>query len=82
MLHDVALHDVTGGHQAYIHTEIYGASNFCSWLRPRAVHVMHAPLAFDEIINSLRENYTGRPCFILATTSVISTLNQPIQIAY
>ena len=28
MLHDVALHDVTGGHQAYIHTEIYGVSNF------------------------------------------------------
>ena len=28
MLHDVALHDVIGGHQAYIHREIDGASNF------------------------------------------------------
>ena len=25
MLHDVALHDVIGGHQAYIHREIYSA---------------------------------------------------------
>ena len=29
---------------------------FCIWLRPRAVHVMHARLAHDEIMNSLREN--------------------------
>ena len=29
---------------------------FCIWLRPRAVHVMHARFARDEIINSLREN--------------------------
>ena len=28
--HDVALHDVIGGHQACIHREIYGASNFAS----------------------------------------------------
>ena len=28
--HDVGLHDVTGGHQASIHREIYGASNFVS----------------------------------------------------
>ena len=28
MLHDVALHGVIGGHQTYIHREIYGASNF------------------------------------------------------
>ena len=27
----------------------------CIWLRPRAVHVMHARFARDEIINSLRE---------------------------
>ena len=30
MLHDVALHDVIGGDQEYIHGEIYGASNFAS----------------------------------------------------
>ena len=30
MLHDVVLHDVIGGHQAYIHGEIYGALNFAS----------------------------------------------------
>ena len=30
MLHDVALHDIIGGHQGYIHSEIYGASNFAS----------------------------------------------------
>ena len=30
MLHDVVLHDVIGGHQAYIHREIYGALNFAS----------------------------------------------------
>ena len=34
MLHDVSLHDVIGGHQAYIHREIHGtsigASNFAS----------------------------------------------------
>ena len=31
MLHDVALHDVIGGHQAYIHRKIdYGTSNFAS----------------------------------------------------
>ena len=28
--HDVGLHDVIGGHQASIHREIYGASNFVS----------------------------------------------------
>ena len=28
--HDVRLHDVIGGHQASIHREIYGASNFVS----------------------------------------------------
>ena len=30
MLHDVALHDVIGGDQAYIHWEIHGASYFAS----------------------------------------------------
>ena len=43
MLHDVSLHDVIGGF-------------FCIWLRPSAVHVMHARFAPDEIINLLREN--------------------------
>ena len=28
--HDVGLHDVIGRHQASIHREIYGASNFVS----------------------------------------------------
>ena len=45
MLHDVTLHDVTGGHQAYIHRKkkIYlWRIEFCIWLRPRAVYVMHA----------------------------------------
>ena len=30
---------------------------FCIWLRLPAVHVMHAHLTRDEIINSLREKY-------------------------
>ena len=28
MLHDAVLHDVIGGHQAYIYREIYGPMNF------------------------------------------------------
>ena len=36
MLHDVTLHDVIDGHQAYIHVQ------FWSWLRPRAVHALRA----------------------------------------
>ena len=36
MLHDVTLHDVIDGHQAYIHIQ------FCSWLRQRAVHALCA----------------------------------------
>ena len=50
MLHDVTLH-VIGGHQAYIHRNIYGKSNFCRLLRPRAVHAL---CARDDIINLLR----------------------------
>ena len=56
MLHDVALHDVIGGHQAYIHRDLW-RMKFCIWLRLPAVHVMHAHLTRDEIINSLREKY-------------------------
>ena len=41
MLHDLTLHDVIVG-------------IFCSWLRPRAVHVLRARFARDEITNSLR----------------------------
>ena len=55
MRHDVALHDVINGHLAYIQREKDIA--FYIWLRPRAVNVMHARSARDEIINSLRENY-------------------------
>ena len=40
MLHDVALHDAIGGHQAYIYREI-----FYIWLIPRAVHVIHVRFA-------------------------------------
>ena len=50
MLYDVTLH-VIGGHQADIHRIIYGKSNFCHWLRPRAVHALRAR---DDIINLLR----------------------------
>ena len=43
MLHDVALRDVIGGHQAYIHRKIYlYGTEFCISLRPRTVHVMRA----------------------------------------
>ena len=31
----------------------------CIWLRPRAVYVMRARFARDEIINLLRENKMG-----------------------
>ena len=55
MRQDVALRDVISGHQAYIQREKDIA--FCIWLRPRAVNVMHARSARDEIINLLRENY-------------------------
>ena len=44
MLHDVGLHDVIGGHQAYIHRKRLihlWRIEFCIWLRPRAVHVIH-----------------------------------------
>ena len=43
------LHDVIGGHQAYIHEKIdLWRIKFCSWLRPRAVNRLR-----DEIIKSL-----------------------------
>ena len=44
----------------FIERKIYlWCIEFCIWLRPRVVHVMHARFARDEIINSLRENKTG-----------------------
>ena len=36
MLHDKMLHDIIGGHQAYIR-RFMGHQNFCSWLRPCVV---------------------------------------------
>ena len=51
--HDVGLHDVIGGHQASIHREDLWRIEFCIWLRPRTVHVIHACFVCDEIINSL-----------------------------
>ena len=36
MLHDKMLHDIIGGHQAYIR-RFMGHRNFCSWLRPCVV---------------------------------------------
>ena len=35
MLHDVTLHEVIDGHQAFIQVQ------FCSWLRPLAVNALH-----------------------------------------
>ena len=52
MLHHVTLHDVFGRHQAiYSNKKERWVIQFCSWLRPRAVHVLRAR---DEVINSLR----------------------------
>ena len=38
---------------------------FCIWLRPHAVHVMHARFARDKVINSLRENNLPTPGYVL-----------------
>ena len=52
MLHHVTLHDVIGRHQAiYSKKKERWVIQFCSWLRPRAVHVLRAR---DEVINSPR----------------------------
>ena len=48
MLHDASLHDVIGGPQAYIHREIYGASNF-------AYKTMRGPL--DACALRARQDY-------------------------
>ena len=37
------LHDVIGGHQAHIDRKKDGIQ-FCSWLRPRSVHVLRTTL--------------------------------------
>ena len=52
------LHDVTGGHQAYIQRKIYLWSlEFRSWLRPRAVSRIRARFARDKIIKSPRSEW-------------------------
>ena len=49
------LHDVIGGHQAYIHEKIdLWRIKFCRWVRPRAVNRLRARYARDDIIKSLR----------------------------
>ena len=49
------LHDVIGGHQAYIQRKIYLWSlEFRSWLRPRAVSRLRSRFPRDKIIKSLR----------------------------
>ena len=49
------LHDVIGGHQAYIQRKIYLWSlEFRSWLRPRAVSRLCSRFPRDKIIKSLR----------------------------
>ena len=56
MLHDVALHDVIGRHQAYIQRKkdlfIY-AHRILHLAKTTRVHVMHARFVHDEIINSV-----------------------------
>ena len=48
------LHDVIGGHQAYIHEKIdLWRIKFRSWLRPRAVSRLRAPFGRNEILKSL-----------------------------
>ena len=47
-------HVVIGGHQAYIHR--FMGPRILRLVRPRAVHVMRARFACNEIINSLCEN--------------------------
>ena len=47
------LHDVIGGHQAYIQREIYLWSlQFRSWLRPHAISKLCSRFACDKIIKS------------------------------
>ena len=49
------LHDVIGGHQAYIYEKVYlWRIEFCSWLRPRVVSRLSARFARDDVIKSLR----------------------------
>ena len=68
------LHDVKGGHQAYIHEKIdLWRIEFCSWLRPRAVRRLRARFAGDEIIKSLRSpnNYSPQVQFILLNKTAL-----------
>ena len=59
MLHDVGLHDVIGGHQAYIHRKID------TFMAHRILHLAKTtrgsrdPRARKEIINSLRSRPSG-----------------------
>ena len=54
MLHDVALHDVIGGHQAYILAKIDIFMGHRILYLAKTTRGSHD--ARDEIINSLREN--------------------------
>ena len=54
MFHDEAQHDVIRGHQVYIHRKniyvyLFIGHRICIWLESRAVHVMRARFARDEI---------------------------------
>ena len=53
------LHDVIGGHQAYIHRKIYlWGMEFCSCLRPRAVSRPRATRLYTYIADFLKTNLT------------------------
>ena len=53
------LHDVIGGHQAYIHRKIYlWGMEFCSCLRPRAVSRPRATRLYRYIAYFLKTNLT------------------------